>query len=304
MRNLSKGLSRFLVLFVAAALAAFLCPSPVSATSILGSAQQFAILAGSTVTNTGPTAITGDVGVSPGTAVTGFPPGSVTGGTIYSAGAVALLAQSDLTTAYNGLAAMPVTIDLTGDNLGGLTLTPGVYHFDSSAQLTGTLILNAQGNNNAHWVFQIGSTLTTASNSLVEVTDLGSNGGKDDGVFWQVGSSATLGTNTTFEGNILADQSITLTTGATIPNGRALAQIGAVTMDTNTVSIVCPNGGPGYSGSLVYDRSGHIVPVPEPLTLVFLGSGLAGLVSMRKRFRKQPPLNRGVRAEPEAARPE
>ena len=111
---------------------------------------------------------------------------------------------------------------MTGQNLGGLTLTPGVYHFDSSAQLTGTLTLNAEGNNNAYWVFQIGSTLTTASGSSVTVTNFGSNGGSDDGVFWQVGSSATLGTATSFEGNILALASITLDTAATILNGRAL----------------------------------------------------------------------------------
>ncbi|MEN6405857.1 MAG: ice-binding family protein, partial [Thermoguttaceae bacterium] len=135
----------------------------------------------------------------------------------------------------------------------------------SRTQLTGTLTLDAQGSNNAFWVFQIGSALTTASGSSVVVINFGSNGGSDDGVFWQVGSSATLGTSTSFEGNILALASITLNTTATILNGRALAQTGAVTMDTNVISNVCPvggpgNGGPGYSGGLKYDTSGHIVP--------------------------------------------
>ena len=112
-------------------------------------------------------------------------------------------AQSDANTAYNGLAAMPSNTNLTGQDLGGLTLTSGVYTFNNSAQLTGTLTLNAQGLNNAYWVFQIGSTLTTASMSAINIINVGSNGGSDDGLFWQVGSSATLGTTTAFEGNIL-----------------------------------------------------------------------------------------------------
>ena len=192
------------------------------------------VLGASTVTNTGATAIVGDVGVCPGSAITGFPPGVITGGALHAGDAVASQAHTDLVTAYGVIAgeASPPANDLTGQDLGGLTLTPGVYHFDTSAPLTGILTLDAQGNPNARFDFQIGTTLITASNSAVQLI----NGAQSDNVYFQVGSSATLGTNTAFEGNILADQSITLTTGASMLDGRALALVGAVTMDTNQIS--------------------------------------------------------------------
>jgi uncharacterized repeat protein (TIGR01451 family) len=201
----------------------------------LGTEQSFAVLGGSTVTNTGSSVITGNLGVSPGSAVTGFPPGTVTGGTIHAADAVVLQAQNDTTTAYNNLAGQVCTSDLTGQDLGGKTLVPGVYCFSSSAQLTGALTLNAGGDANAVWVFKTGSTLVTASNASVLLT----NGGQPCNVFWQVGSSATLGTTTSFVGNILALTSVTLTTGANV-SGRVLARNGAVTLDTNNVAVaVC-----------------------------------------------------------------
>jgi hypothetical protein len=219
--------------------------------------QSFSVLGASTVTSIGPTTIIGDLGVSPGSAVSGFPPGFVAGA-IHAGDAVAAQAQIDLTAAYLGLAGMPVTSNLSGLDLGNLTLVSGVYHFDTSAQLTGTLTLDAQGNNNAYWVFQIGSTLTTASNSVVQLINLGSNDGKDDGVFWQVGSSATLGTTTAFEGNILALASITLNNSATILNGRALAQSAAVTMDTNVINIVCPMAAPAAAAALSMTRMARL----------------------------------------------
>ena len=196
----------------------------------LGAAASYAVLGGQTVTNTGPTTISGNLGVSPGTAVTNFPPGIVTGGSIHSADANALDAQSAVTTAYSALAAQPCTADLTGQDLGGMTLTEGVYCFSSSAQLTRQLTLNAQGSASAVFVFKMVSTLTTASNSSVQIT----NGGVDCNVFWQVGSSATIGTGTVFVGNILALTSISLNTGASV-SGSALARNGAVTLDTNHV---------------------------------------------------------------------
>ncbi len=212
------GCKRSILLSVAA-LAAVLCSPTAGFASILGAADDFAVLAGSTVTNTGSSTVVGDIGVSPGSAITGY--GSITHtGTLHLANAAALAAQNSVTTAFNGLAAMTPFTVLSGD-LGGMVLTSGVYRYSSSAQLTGTLQLDAQGNNNAYWVFQIGSTLTTAGSAVVQVINPGSNNTCDDGLFWQVGTSATLGGSTAFQGNILADQSITLVTGATILNGRS-----------------------------------------------------------------------------------
>ncbi|HEX3122205.1 MAG TPA: ice-binding family protein [Rhodanobacteraceae bacterium] len=201
----------------------------------LGSAQSFAVLGGSTITNTGSTAITGDVGVSPGSAITGFPPGVVTGGTLHAADATASQAQTDLNIAYGAAAGAACTTSLTGQDLGGLTLTPGVYCFSSSAALTGTLTLNLQGNPNAFFLIQIASTLTTASLSSVVLSNTGGPACAPN-LFWQVGSSATLGSNSSFQGSILALTSITMTTSAQL-SGNALAENGAVTLDTNAISV-------------------------------------------------------------------
>jgi type VI secretion system secreted protein VgrG len=259
------------------------CDSP-AADAFLATAQRFAVLGASTVTNTGPTNIVGDVGVSPGTAVTGFPPGSLavgkpgSGGTIHSADAIAIQARNDVITAFNNLAGEPTTNNLTGKDLGGLTLAPGVYRFNSSAQLTGTLTLDAGGNANARFDFQIGSTLTTASSSVVQVI----NGGSPDNVFWQVGSSATLGTTTEFAGNILALTSITLNTRASIACGRALAINGAVTLDTNFIDPSSMPTGPSaaFIRTLYAERLGRDASAPE--VEAWMGvldtSGRAGVV--------------------------
>jgi hypothetical protein len=223
----------------------------------LGTAGSYAVLAGSTVTNTGSSVLIGNLGVNPGCALTGFPPGSVSG-TINACNAASGQAQRDLVTAYNQAMGLKPTATLTGKDLGGMVLTPGVYFFASSAQLTGTLTLNNLGNPNALFVFQIGSTLTTASSSSVVF----SNSLTDPNVFWQVGSSATLGTGTSFQGNILALTSITLNNGASIGCGSALAINGAVTLNNNVIGGGCSGGS----------------TVPEPGTMGLLGTGLAILV--------------------------
>jgi hypothetical protein len=250
----------------------------------LGTAQSFGVLGGSKVTNTGPTVINGNVGVSPGSAVTGFPPGTVVApGTIHAADAVALQAQNDVTTAYNVLAGLAPNQNLTGQDLGGLTLTPGVYHFDNSAQLTGSLTLNTLGNPDALFVFQIGFTLTTASASSVQFI----NGTDNCNVFWQVGSSATLGTTTAFKGNILANVSDTLTTGANVVSGRVLARSGAVTLDTNQVSIAQCAFVTGQAGTF-----GAAVPEPGVAAVLLAGSWIpiaAVLARRRKGISKTTP---------------
>jgi type VI secretion system secreted protein VgrG len=239
--------------------------------------SSFAVLGGSTVTNTNtPTIVNGNLGVSPGSSVTGFPPGLVIGGTIHAADVVAAQAQTELTTTYNTLASTACTTDLTGQDLGGLTLTPGVYCFSTSAQLTGALTLDAQGNSNALFIFKIGSSLTTASGASVLLI----NGGSNCGVYWQVGSSATLGTGTSLLGSVVALTSITLNTGASV-SGRVLARNGAVTLDNSNVT-VCLGGGSG----------GPITPPPVTAIPTLSESAMAvmavllllmGLTALRRR---------------------
>lgn len=220
---------------------------------LLGTAENFAVLGGSTVTNTGTSVVTGNLGVWPGTEVTGYPPGIVNG-TMNQGNAVAQQAQTDLTIAYNDLAGRACNNDLSGTDLGGLTLTEAVYCFTTSALLTGPLVLDAEGNADAVFVFQIGSTLTTASNSSVEVI----NQGTECNIYWLIGTSATLGTATTLGGNILALSSITLNTSANV-SGRILARNGAVTTDTNNISIV------------------NCLQSPTDVSLTNFGSGNSGL---------------------------
>lgn len=239
----------------------------------LGAANLFAVLGGTSVTNTGASSINGNLGLWSGTSITGFPPGTING-TIDATNASAMQAQMDLTGAYNTAAAQPCGGVLTGQNLGGQTLTAGVYCFGSSAQLNGNLILDAQGNVNAVFIIQIGGSLTTLSSSQVTII----NGGSGNNVFWQVGGSATLGTTSQFAGNILALSSITLDAGADISCGRALSLNGAVTMNTNDVSI----DGPGCAAGAA--------SASEPGTATLLGIGLLIGVAgcLRRRLRSRP----------------
>jgi Ice-binding-like len=219
----------------------------------LGVAETFAVLGGSAVTNTGATVITGDVGVSPGSSIAGFPPGQVSG-TVYNSGPVATAAQADIGTAFGFTAGQACDQDLSGLDLGGMTITPGVYCYASSAQLTGVLKLDALGDPTATWLFKTTSSLTTASNAAVVLV----NGGSQctNNITWHIGSSATVGSGSIFLGNIIANTSITLATGAG-NTGSLYAHTGAVTLDTNAVS-TC---------------DGTAIPPPPPLTISTTPSG-------------------------------
>lgn len=250
----------------------------------------FAVLGGQTVTNTGATTLTGNLGVNPGLAITGQNTITVNGTnaaaignpSVYHGGAVGVLAQSQL-------AAAKITLGLLGPgsvlgvNLAGLTLGPGVYTVASGvSNLTGALTLNGMGNANATWVFQMPGTLITSPGSVVNVINTGAGAG----VYWNVGSSATLDTTTSFQGNILALTSITLNHGATIGCGRALANIGSVTMNNNTIGAGCTGilaGTNGLGGSLAGPTDN--APVPEPGTFLLFAPGIAWLVSKARQRR-------------------
>jgi Ice-binding-like/PEP-CTERM motif len=254
------------IVWLALATAAVAIPS--CGGTILGSAASFAVLGASTVTNTGSTTLGGNLGLFPGSSITGA--GSITvSGVTYICDGVSQTAQSDALTGFNSLAAMAATMTLTGDVLGSggtvLTLTPGIYFYASSAQLTGALTLDFEGLSNQIIVVQIGTALTTASGSSVLLINPGAN----DSVYWVVGSSATLGTTTSFAGNIVANQSVTLNNSATDSCGSIIALTGAVTMDTNTVTAGC--------------SSSSTVSAPEPGTWGLVGLGcLLGTLALRK----------------------
>lgn len=206
--------------------------SSLSSVPSLGAAAGFVLLGASTVTCTNLSAVTGDVGVSPGTAITGFNPSCTITGAIRARDTLAAQGHADSRTAYGALKSVACERNMTSLDLGGRTLPPGVYCFNSSAGLTGALTLDGGGDSNAKWIFQIGSTLTTATRSSVVLA----GGARAGNVFWQVGSSATLGTGTAFKGNILASASVSLVSGASLV-GRALALNGAVTSDHNAASL-------------------------------------------------------------------
>jgi Ice-binding-like len=233
--------ARFLGIVVGVALVGMWPMAAQAATApSLGAAASFAVLGAQTVTCTGASVITGDLGVSPLSAVTGFPAPCTLIGSFQLANAVSGQAQANALTAYNALAGAPCDTPLTGQDLGGMHLAPGVYCFTSSAQLTGTLHLTGGG----IYIFQIGSTLTTATDASVVINNAQPCDASSD-VFWQVGSSATIGTGTAFAGNILASISITMVSKATLLDGRAIALTGAVTLDANTISTCGQSGGGG-----------------------------------------------------------
>jgi Ice-binding-like len=246
---------------LALALACIAVPVAAASTVGLGTAQPFVVLAGSTATNTGPSVLNGNLGVAPGTALTGFGLPAVVNGATHAADGVAAQAQLDLTTAYDVAAGQPVAPanDLTGTDLGNRILQAGAYRFTSSAQLTGALTLDAAGDPNAQFVFEIGSSLTTASSSSVVLV----NGANPCNVYWQVGSSATLGTTTAFQGNVMALASISLNNGATVI-GRLLARTGQVSLINNVIdSSRCGTGSATTPGTGGTGSSGGASGAPE-----------------------------------------
>lgn len=275
--------------------AAGLCPLPAAAEGLLGSAQDFAVLAHDTVTNAHnpPNPVTqvyGAVGVTPGTAITGFAPtGVVNSGGLHSNDAAAQAALIDAQAAYAVVSGLAAGTDLTGQDLGalGLALTPGVYSFSSSAALNGTLVLDFSSNPVGMFVFQIGSSLTTGSGSAVSVL----NPGPQSGIYWQVGSSASLGSGSSFAGNVLAAASVSLDPGVQWLGGRALALGNAVTLIDDLITNDCvagPLGSGCVDGGSLGFSGGMAVPIPEPATPLLMVAGLALLGWAARRRTSQP----------------
>jgi hypothetical protein len=257
-----------------------LAPAFASANAILSSAADFTVLGGSAITSSasvGTVIGTGNVGLSVAvtSTIVGFPPGLISDGAIIETGAVTSQAGTDLIAAASYFAGLAADTNLTGTNLGGQTLAPGVYHFDSTAGLTGALILDAQGQNNASWVFQIGSALTTSASSSVSVINLGSNGGSDLNLFWNAGSAISIGASSVLAGNYLAGTSITV--GAGSGGGARLLAQAAITLDQNQISAFGGPGGGDWTGAAT-------VAFPEPASAVTLASLVAlGFAGVRRR---------------------
>lgn len=240
----------------------------------IGSLSGFAVFAGATITDTGTSIVTGDVGLSPGSAITGFALGAITG-VVHVNDNATLQAVTDWGTAATAIKALPCSVQLTGQDLGGMTLTAGVYCFTSSAQLTGKLTLTAGADPAAQFIFKIGSALTTTSNAAIVFT----GGASVDQLLWLTGTSTTLGTGTQFAGSILADASISLNTGASLIGGRALAHTGAVTLDGNRIAV------PAIPDA---------VPEPAAWALMMTGFACTGLRFRRRRAESTIALGRSL----------
>jgi type VI secretion system secreted protein VgrG len=254
------------------------------AQTILGSTGNYAVMAGSTVTINGTgTTITGDLGAA-GITGAGY---TLTGATVSP---ITAQNETDFTRAFGGLAGMTPTANLSGMTLGtttgAVTLTPGVYKFDATAQLTGNLILDAQNQANAVWVFQIGTTFTTAASAAVTFTNLAANSVATNGLFWQIGSTTTVGAGTTLKGNFLGGTTFNFGSGATISEGRALTGTGTITLDTANNAFNFIGASSGYSGGLAFVDSGNtLTAVPEPSTYaLFAGAAALAVVALRRRM--------------------
>lgn len=252
------------------------------AQSILGSTSVYALMAGSTLTNNGEITIIGDLGAAN---IAGAGTLNLTGNQV-----VPITAQNltDFYKAYNGLAAMTPTVELTGmilgTTVGAITLTPGVYHFDSTAQLTGTLTLDAQNQANAVWVFQVGSTFTSAASSSVVFVNQVAGSVEAYGLFWQVGSTVVAGANSLLEGNFLTGTTISFGEGGVIGHGRALSgNTSTITLSGNTIDFIAADS--GYIGGLTYDGGGNVISsVPEPSTYaLFAGMAVLGVALYRRK---------------------
>ncbi len=254
--------------------------------SILLSAEDFAILGGTAITSTGVvgTVISnGNVGLSPGatTGITGFPPAVIANGTIVATGPVTGQAREDLVKLQTGLALMPPDMNLSNMDLGGMTLGLGVYQLLGAATLNGALILDGQGLDNAYWVFQIGTSFTASLASTVTVINPGPNGGSDYGIFWNAGTEIIVGANNALLGNYLSGTSVTM--GSQSSGGSRMLALAAVTLDENAINAY---GGPGtsdWSGGLMYDQLGNIVPIPEPSTAILSIMALLCLISLQRK---------------------
>jgi len=295
MSSLSRPKRRLTGIAIVVSLAFAALPVAAQAAAVnLGTASPFVVLGGAAVTNTGPSVLKGDLGVSPGTSLTGFGSATILGATHENDG-VASQAQADSTTAYNVAAGQPVPPqnDLTGTNLGNRILTPGAYGYSSSAGLTGTLTLDAQGDPNAQFVFVIGTTLITESASSVVLI----NGASPCNVYWKVGSSATLGTTTAFAGNVLALADISLNNGATV-QGRVLAH-GEITLNNNVLEApqcatpeeTAPQSGGTPTSPTVPSPVGPTVPTPVSSPS---GKGTAHKAKGKEKAQHTAPASNGT----------